>query len=131
MATKHVSGVHAAVLTPRNPDDTIDTNALAKLVRFLLTKGISSFAINGATGEYCLTRPDHLRAILSTVHQASEGKAQTLCGVGAAGIALTIELASIAQQHSVHGLLLPPPCFFPYEQQDIELFCRTVAKATT
>jgi 4-hydroxy-tetrahydrodipicolinate synthase len=131
MNTKHVSGVYAAVLSPRNSDNTIDTGALTTLVRFLLAKGISNFAVNGATGEYCLTRPDHLRSILSTVHQAGEGKARILCGIGAPGAALTIELASIAQQQNVHGLLLPMPFFFEYKQLDLDHFCRTVAKATT
>lgn len=131
MTTKYVSGAYAAVLTPRKADDTIDVAALVKLVHFLISKGISKFALNGATGEYCLTRPDHLRTILSTVQEASDGKAQILCGVGAPGTALAIELASIAQQHDIQGLLLPMPYFFRYQQEDLELFCREVAKSTT
>jgi 4-hydroxy-tetrahydrodipicolinate synthase len=101
------------------------------LIRFLVAKGISSFAVNGATGEYCLTTPDHLHTVLSTVHQASDGKAQILCGVGAPGAALAAKLIGVAQRHGVHGLLLPMPYFFPYEQQDLDLFCRTIAKNTT
>jgi len=130
MSTKQVSGVYAAVLTPRNQDDSVDTAALTSLIHFLIAKGISSFALNGATGEFCLTTPDHLRIILSTVQQASNGEAEILCGVGAPGTALAIELAAIAQQAGVKGLLLPMPCFFPYQQEDLDLFCREVAGST-
>lgn len=130
MTSKVVSGVYAAVLTPRLADDNIDAAALTKLIHFLLSKGISSFAMNGATGEFCLTTPTQLRTILLTVQKASQGKANILCGVGAPGSALAIEFASIAQEMGVQGLLLPMPSFFPYQQEDLDLYCREVAKST-
>lgn len=131
MTEKPISGVYAAVLTPRLADSSIDVPALTILIHFLLGKGISTFAINGATGEFCLTTPSHLDVILSTIQQASNGQAHVLCGIGAPGTALAIELADVAQRHAVHGLLLPMPCFFPYQQQDLDLFCRYVAATTT
>jgi len=130
LTLKKVSGIYAAVLTPRLPDDNIDVTALDHLITFLLSKGISSFAMNGATGEFCLTTPRHLHIILSTVQKASRGKAKILCGVGAPGSALAIELAAIAQQEGAEGLLLPMPCFFPYQQEDLDLYCRAVAAGT-
>src|SRR5690348_9286026 len=130
MSSKQISGVYAAVLTPRLADNNVDVAALKKLIRFLLSKGISSFAMNGATGEFCLTDTDQLRTILTTVKEASEGKANILCGVGAAGSALAMELAAIAQAADVAGLLLPMPYFFPYQQEDLDLFCRQVAAST-
>jgi 4-hydroxy-tetrahydrodipicolinate synthase len=130
MPNKLISGVYAAVLMPRHADDAVDVESLAGLIRFLLSKGISKFAMNGATGESCLTTPEQLRTILATVQQASAGKAEILCGVGAAGVARARELASIAEQAGVKGLLLPMPYFFPYQQEDLELFCREVAAST-
>jgi len=130
MSSKQISGVYAAVLTPRLADNNVDVAALKKLIRFLLSKGISSFAMNGATGEFCLTDPDQFRTILATVKEASGGKASILCGVGAAGSALAMELAAIAQAADVAGLLLPMPYFFPYQQEDLDLFCRQVAAST-
>lgn len=127
---KEVSGVYAAVLTPRRPDDSVDADALSRLISFLLAKGISTFAMNGATGEFCLTTPEHLRVVLRTVQEASKGKAKILCGVGAPGSALAIELARIAGEEGAQGLLLPMPCFFPYQQEDLDLYCRKVAGST-
>jgi 4-hydroxy-tetrahydrodipicolinate synthase len=130
MSMKEMSGVYAAVLTPRLKDNTIDIASLDKLIRFLLSKSIASFALNGATGEYCLSTPADLRTLLRTVQEASEGKAEILCGIGAPGIAGAIEFAALAQAAGVRGLLLPPPDFFPYQQEDVDLFCRTVASTT-
>ncbi len=130
MSNKLVSGVYAAILTPRNADDSVNVEALHSEVRFLIAKGISRFAVNGATGEFPITTPKHLQLILAEIHTASDGQAEILCGIGAASTAAAIELAAIAQAAQVKALLLPMPFFFPYQQQDLEAFCRAVAAAT-
>jgi len=131
LARKPFVGVYAAMLTPRTAHGQVDTDALAQLVRFLMSKGVSSFALNGATGEFCLTTPDELRATLRMVKAASEGKGRILCGAGAAGSADAVALARIAEEEGADGLLMPMPYFFRYEQDDLELFSRTVAASTS
>lgn len=130
MSNVDISGVFSALLTPRNAEGNIDVPTLCNLVHFLTKSGISSFAVNGATGEFCLTSPVQLRTMLSTIRAAGEGKARMLCCVGAASAAQSIELARVAESEEVVGLLLPMPYFYPYAQDDLDLFCRTVARAT-
>lgn len=130
MSDVEISGVFAALLSPRNAEGSIDVPALLKLVEFLTRSGISSFAVNGATGEFCLTSPEQLRTMLSTIRGAGAGKARMLCCVGAASAARCIELARVAESEEAVGLLLPMPYFFPYAQEDLDLFCRTVAGGT-
>lgn len=130
MAGKLVQGIYTAVLTPRHADETVDTESLAGLIRFQMERGVESFAMNGATGEFPLTTPEHLETILATVKQVSGGKANILCGVGAPGIAGVKTLISVAEAAGVKALLLPMPCFFPYQQQDLDLFCREAAAST-
>jgi len=131
MTAKPITGVYAALLTPRGEDQTIDLEALKNLVQFLMRHGVTSYAINGATGEFCLTTPAELQSILATVKQATNGCAEILCGVGAAGTQLAIELAAVAEAEAVKGLLLPMPYFFPYQQEDLDLFSRAVAASTS
>jgi len=131
MSNKQIFGVYAAVLTPRHADESVNVVALRSLVEFLMDQGISRFAMNGATGEFCLTTPEQLRVILSTVNEVSAGTAEVLCGVGAAGTALAIELAAIAEACGAKGLLLPMPYFFPYQQDDLDSYCRVVAASTS
>ena len=80
MAEVQIEGVIAAVLTPRNVDDTLDGTAMARLIEFLMQHRIFSFAVNGATGEFCLTRPEQLRAALCTVRSAAGGRATNTGG---------------------------------------------------
>jgi 4-hydroxy-tetrahydrodipicolinate synthase len=127
MTTNLVRGVSAALLTPRLPDGSVDAPALRKLLEFLLDKGISSFALNGATGEFCTTTAIQLRTLLRTAKEVAGDSARFLCGVGAADRAGSVMLAQIAQDAGVKALLLPMPYFFPYQQGDLEQFSRTVA----
>jgi 4-hydroxy-tetrahydrodipicolinate synthase len=131
MTEKLFRGVSAAVLTPRLADGSVDAPALRKLLTFLLEKGITSFALNGATGEFCLTTDSQLRTLLSVAKEVAGGAAEFLCGVGAANTAQSIVFATIAQEANVKGLLLPMPYFFPYPQGDLEEFCRTVAASVS
>jgi 4-hydroxy-tetrahydrodipicolinate synthase len=131
MTTKLVRGVSAAVLTPRLADGSVDTVSLRNLLEFLLDKGISSFALNGATGEFCITTPTHLRTLLNTAKEVAGNAAEFLCGVGAPDTTGSIMFARIAQDAGVKALLLPMPYFFPYQQGDLEQFSRSVSAATS
>jgi 4-hydroxy-tetrahydrodipicolinate synthase len=127
---KLTQGVYAAVLTPRLTDGATDGPALRALLRFLLGHGVSRFAINGATGEFCLTTPEQLREVLAIVREEGGPDAKVLCGVGGAGLAQVVELTHVAEQAKVQGLLLPMPYFFPYSQDDLMTFCTEAANAT-
>ena len=131
MMEKIFRGVSAAVLTPRLADGEINAPALRKLLEFLLKKGIRSFALNGATGEYCLTTDGQLRTLLCVANEVAAGGAEFLCGVGAANTTQSIAFAQIALEANVKGLLLPMPYFFPYQQGDLEQFCRSLAAAVS
>lgn len=131
MLPKQFFGVYAALLTPRKPDGDVDTQSLKNLVRFLLSKGVESFAVNGATGEFCMTTADELRLILRIIRDAGAQSGRILCGVGSSTTRGAIELASIAADERVGALLLAMPYFFRYAQEDLSLHCSTVASSTT
>ncbi|HEX4228624.1 MAG TPA: dihydrodipicolinate synthase family protein [Bryobacteraceae bacterium] len=126
--SKLVTGVYAAVLTLRHSDGTLDENGLAGLLGFLSSKGLDGFAFNGATGEFYLTTPAELERILAVARDVLGNSTPWLCGVGSAGLAGCVELGAIAARHGARGLLLPMPYFFPYEQSDLEAFCREATR---
>jgi 4-hydroxy-tetrahydrodipicolinate synthase len=128
MSDKFVHGLYAAVLTPRRPDDAVDESAFARVFAFLAGRGVTAYAINGATGEFCLTSPSDLRTALSVAQKSVPG-ARVLCGIGAAGTAKSLELARIAAGEGAQALLLPMPYFFPYGQEDLEAFVESIAAA--
>lgn len=128
MDEKIIRGLYAATLTPRFVDGNINIPGLRRSIAFLLGKGISSFALNGATGEFHLTQPWQLNLLLKAVREAAGPDPQILCGVGAPDFARTAENCRIAEDFGVQGLLLPMPYFFRYEQGDLEEFCGRIAE---
>lgn len=129
--SKAFPGVYAAVLTPRDGDGKLDVLNLRTLLRALLRHDLDGLALNGATGEFCLTTPEELRIMLSTTQEVCAGRLKILCGIGAPGLHPAKQLATIAGEYNVDALLLPMPYFFPYEQQDLDVFSRAVAGETS
>jgi 4-hydroxy-tetrahydrodipicolinate synthase len=120
-------GVYAAVLTPRTASGALDEAAFAGLLEFLLGKGISGFAVNGATGEFCLTLEAEFARLMRVAAEVTKGRGIFLAGIGAAGSDASVGLGRIAAEAGAAGVLLPMPYFFPYSQGDVKAFCRTVA----
>jgi 4-hydroxy-tetrahydrodipicolinate synthase len=127
MKTMPVTGVFAAVLTPRNVNGDLDSKALEHSLAFLLSKGVQGFALNGATGEFCITTPQEFEAILQITSDVTRGKASFIAGIGAASERNVVQLGKIASRFGAAALLLPMPYFFPYSQDDLSAFCRSVA----
>jgi 4-hydroxy-tetrahydrodipicolinate synthase len=127
MTEKIVNGVWAAAGTPRRADGALDEELLRRELEFLMSRGIRGFAVNGATGEFCLTTPAELEAIVGVTREATRGRAEFVCGIGAPGIHGSVERGRIAIAGGAKGLLLPMPFFFPYSQDDLEAFCRETA----
>ncbi len=120
-------GVYAAVLTPRGADGAVDEAAFAGLLEFLLGKGISGFAVNGATGEFCLTTEAEFARLMCVAAEVTRGRGSFLAGIGAAGSDGAVRLGRIASEAGAAGVLLPMPYFFPYSQGDLKAFVRAVA----
>jgi 4-hydroxy-tetrahydrodipicolinate synthase len=127
MTATLISGVYAAIGTPRQEDGQVNAAMLQKSAEFLVSKGVAGLAVNGATGEYCLTQANELPEILSIVGKAVGKRAQIVCGIGAAGIHGCLRNAEIARDSGATAVLLPMPHFFRYDQDDLHAFCCSVA----
>jgi 4-hydroxy-tetrahydrodipicolinate synthase len=127
---KPVTGVYAALLTPRFADGRLDSSALERNLEFCLSRGVQGFVLNGATGEYCLTTPDELRCMLSAAARVCAGIARFGAGVGSAALARSAELARIAFECGASFILAPPPYFFPYSADDVSCFCSALAQSS-
>lgn len=125
---KPAGGVFAAVGTPRDTEGKLDLSSFRSSLEFLMDKGIQGFAVNGATGEYCLTTPQELKAIVAAAVTITQGRARLVFGIGSAGIHGCLENARIAVGEGAQAALLAMPHFFPYAQTDLDAFCREVEK---
>src|ERR1700733_9685043 len=124
-----LDGVSAAVLTPRTGTDSVVEEQFRQSLDFLLARGIRSFALNGATGEFCLTSPAQLERILANASAITDFDGQFVVGIGTPGYTTSVELGRMAADAGAKAVLLPMPYFFPYEQADLRVFVTRVADA--
>jgi 4-hydroxy-tetrahydrodipicolinate synthase len=115
------------MILPRTDTGGVDLTRLSYHITSLLNAGIKGFVLNGATGEYCLTSADELSTMLRRVRELGGQEITLIASVGGADTRQTMQRIAVAEDAGADALLLPMPYFFPYEQQDLEIYALEVA----
>lgn len=123
-----IGGVCVAAVTPhRNKSYQVDTAAMLELVDFLGAAGVDGIALFGSTGEFVhLTFEDRIRLVQLAVKRS---RVPVLVGVAHSTLDGAIDLGSAAAEAGAAGLLLMPPYFFRYRQEEIHEFYLQFADA--
>lgn len=122
-----VPEVWAAVLTHRTANSCVDRDAMRRNCRLLASRGVTGVVLNGATGEYPATTVSEFREILGICHNVLGVAGSLIAGIGADSLDATVALGEIAFEAGVAAVLLPPPLFFRYSQDDVAEWCRAIA----
>ena len=92
----------------------------SELIDHLCKAGIRGIVLFGAAGEYpSFTADERARVLYLAVKRS---RAPILAGVGSASFDASVSLAREARDAGAAGLLLPPPFFFRYGQDEIREF---------
>jgi dihydrodipicolinate synthase/N-acetylneuraminate lyase len=119
---KGLSGVFAALPTPFGADGAPNWAALEALVEFGLDRGLKGLCLGGATGEYPATSVENRREIYRRVAHQAKGRAEIICATGSEHVGQVKQLAREAVECGAIAILLPPPIFLPYPQQELVEF---------
>jgi len=115
--------IYIAAITPRGGQGDIDVGAAFELIDFLCgsVKGhAAGIVLFDAAGEYLALSPGERSRLLYLA--AKRSRVPLIAGVGSATLDLSLELAREAGDAGVAAVLLPPPCFYRYQQDDIREF---------
>ncbi|HUB33459.1 MAG TPA: dihydrodipicolinate synthase family protein [Bryobacteraceae bacterium] len=113
-------GVHAAAVTPRGPKGDIDFGASFELIDYFSKAGLSGIVLFASEGEYpAFTAQERSRLVYLAVKRS---RVPVLAGVGSATLDGALALAREAAGAGAAALLVPPPHFFRYDQDDIRAF---------
>lgn len=116
-----IEGVNAAAVTPHGTGGRgADFGAALELVDFLSKAGVAGVAVLGSTGEFLTLSFDERVRLMYLVVKRS--RVPVLAGVGHATLAGALELGGQACSAGAAGLLLMPPYFFRYGQDEIREF---------
>jgi len=120
--------VYVAAITPHRADGyEADVASMLELVDFLAGAGVNGIALLGSTGEFLhLTFDERVRLVQLAVKRS---RVPILVGVGHSTLDGAVKLAREAASAGAAGLLLMPPYFFRYSQEDIAEFYLQFAAA--
>jgi len=115
-----LEGVFAAAITPLGKQDDIDFAAAFELVDLLARGGASGIALFTDAGEYAARSVDERTRLLYLTVKRS--RVPVVAGVGAATLDQSVALAREARDAGAAAILVPPPFFYRYQQDDLYEF---------
>jgi 4-hydroxy-tetrahydrodipicolinate synthase len=115
-----LQGVNVAAITPRGKAGDINFGATFELIDYLCAARVGGIALFTAWGEYpALAVDDRARLLYLAVKRS---RVPVLAGVGSATLDQSLELAREARSAGAAAILVPPPLFYRYDQDDIREF---------
>ena len=124
------TGCGTALVTPFQPDFSLDEAALRKLVQRQIRGGVDFLVPCGTTGENpTLTRREHLRVVEITLQEGA-GKIPTLAGAGGYNTQEVMDLARELESVGANGLLSVTPYYNKPTQEGLYQHYRAIARST-
>jgi 4-hydroxy-tetrahydrodipicolinate synthase len=113
------TGCGAAIVTPFNPDESINYDVFASLIQRQIEKGTSALIVCGTTGEAStLSDDEHIECIRFAVEKTA-GRIPIIAGTGSNDTAYMLELSIAAEKAGVDALLLMTPYYNKTSQRGL------------
>lgn len=123
------SGLYVATLTPFDDSNRLNVRVLRDHVRFLIAGGVDGLCPAGTTGEMLyLSVGEKVRLIEETI-QSAGGKVRVVAGVWALMEKEILLLARAAQAAGADAVFLPPPIYYPANEDTIFRYYAAVKEA--
>lgn len=123
-----ISGVIVAPISPISPEGKVDFKALHLLIEYLLSSGVDGICLGGATSEFCRFSIEDRAELVGRIAKQVVKRTRLVVAIGACSYCQAIELGDFAAERHVDAVLIPMPYFYRYSQDDLEHFCRVLAR---
>ena len=119
MPNREIRGVIVPILTPLNPDETVDTNSLKRLVNYLIDNGVHGIWASGTTGEFAALTDKQRLITFETVVDEVSGRVPVIGNVSGGSTQLSINLALAVQEMGMDAVAVTPPYYYPNAQDEL------------
>ncbi|UTW02095.1 dihydrodipicolinate synthase family protein [Amphritea atlantica] len=125
----HFEGIYTPVITPFKADYSIDYDAYAIHVTYLLESGVHGLMIGGTTGEYYVESHEERVQLLKIARQICGDKLQIIFGTGSVDPTNSVRLAEDAAKYGADVVLLATPPYSLPTQRELAEHALTVDRA--
>jgi 4-hydroxy-tetrahydrodipicolinate synthase len=124
------AGSLVALVTPMQPDGSIDFNAWTRLVEFQLANGTAGIVVAGSTGESATVTDAELRELLLAARKIIGKRALLIANTGTNGTASSVDRARDFSALDVDALLVSSPSYVRPTQEGLFLHFSAIAAAS-
>lgn len=115
----NLNKIFSALIVPTNADQSINYDALKKLVHMQLKEGVEGFYCCGSSGEGLLLTTDERKQVLETVLDSCEKKVPVISHVGTIRTEDAKELARHAKAAGADAVSMIPPYYYHFTMDEI------------
>jgi len=124
------AGSLVALVTPMQPDGSIDFNAWSRLLEFHVANGTTGIVVAGSTGESATVTDAELRDLLVQARRTLGRRALLIANAGTNSTATTVERARWISELEVDALLIATPSYVKPTQQGLYLHFEAISAAS-
>lgn len=130
MKHSFLCGTGVALVTPFHDDFSIDYEALAKLVNYVIEGGVEYLVVMGTTGESVVLDPAEKSAILSKVQEVNAQRIPVVLGIGGNNTTAVVSQIKSQDFSGISALLSVCPYYNKPNQKGLYAHFAEVAKAS-
>ena len=126
------AGSLVAIVTPMQPDGSIDFDAWSRLLEFHVANGTTGIVVAGSTGESASVNDDELARLLIQARRVLGQRAQLVANTGTSDTATSCARARefSAVQYQVDALLVATPAYVRPTQEGLFRHFQAIAQAS-
>ena len=125
------NGVYPAATTQFNADGSLNLEATARHLDYMINAGISGLILLGSVGENTALEYDEKLTVLGAMVKAVKGRVPVLTGVAENTTRLACRFAQDAERLGVNGLMVLPAMIYKADSREAIAHFRTVAQSTS
>lgn len=129
MKNVEIKGIIPPIITPMNPDESINFDELRNQVNRMIDGGVHALFAFGTNGEGYILNEDEKRQVLQTVIEETDGRVPVYAGTGCISTADTIRQSLMAKDLGADVLSIITPSFAAASQDELYEHYRAVAEA--
>lgn len=125
---KKIEGIIPAMGTPVSSGEEVDKGGLKKMTRYFINGGVHGLFVLGSMGGCGFFGPEKTEEIVSTVVEENNGKLPVLVGISDTATNLVIKRGNQAKNTGADGVVLAPPYYFKFTEDQLKLHYKMVAE---
>lgn len=123
-------GTGVALVTPFKKDFSVDTEALAKIVNYVIEGGVEYLVILGTTAESAVLTNEEKELVISTIKIANNGRVPMVLGVGGNDTAKVVNELKTKDLTDFEAILSVSPYYNKPTQESIYQHFKAIAQAS-